>query len=525
MSSYPFFIVILFPFIYSILQICNLQREHGFLMPGLKSTYGVVCIGLIAVLGGCKTVEAPRTHHEEWIVPKWEEAAVQPDKKWQQVRKDPYDTAKPLTPAQLIDIALANNPDTQKIWEEARAAEARMRQAKGAYAPQINANTPMARQRVGSTNEAYNDDYLQFGPQLQASYLLLDLGGRDGTVEAATQTLLAANFQFNRALQDLIFNVADGYYSLYSAHALVEAAEADVRDTKTSFDAASAKLEAGLVTRLDVLQAQSQYQTSLFNLDAAEQTVKNAHANLAKVLCWPADKAFEIVTPRLNVEDDISKENISVLIDEALKTRPDISAARANVKAKEASVKVANSNLWPSLNLGSSYAAKVNKYYFAEAVENYGNDHTVNGFISVNWAVFDGLANVNRKRAAQAELESAKAALLSAQVNASAEVWTKYYAYKTSVSKLKDSEALLQTATESHALAVEGYGAGLKSILDVLQAQSSLSSARSKVVQSRRDVFVSLADLARAIGWLTTKEAKRVVNARSQGDEAGVRGP
>lgn len=494
-------------------------------MPYPKFVPLALCAVSIAAAGGCRTIQAPSTYHEEWSVPEWEKSTVLPDKKWQEIRNDPYDTSKPLTPAQLIDIALANNPDTQKMWNDARAAEARMRQAKGAYAPRINAVSQLTRQRVGSTNEYYNNDYLQFGPQLQATYLLFDLGGRDGTVEAATQNLLATNFQFNRSLQDLIFNVADAYYTLYSAHALVEAAEADVRDTKTSFDAATAKLTAGLVTKLDVLQAQSQYQTSLYNLEAAQLTVKNAQANLAKVLRWPADKHFEIVTPRLNVEDDISKENISVLIDEALKTRPDIAAARAQVQAKAAAVKVANSDIWPSLNLGTSYNANLNKYYFTDAVENYGNDHTVNGFLSVNWAVFDGLANINKKRAAQADLEAARQALIRAEVDASADVWNKYNAYKTAVSKLKDSEALLQTATESHALATEGYGAGLKSILDVLQAQSSLSSARSKVVQSRRDVFVSMADLARSVGWLTTKEAKRVVNARAQGQQANVRGP
>jgi TolC family type I secretion outer membrane protein len=490
-----------------------------------KYVHAVFCLVLFSAAAGCETVNAPVSSREEWVVAAREQRAVHPDKKWQEIRSDRYDTSQPLTPAQLIDIALANNPDTRKIWYDARAAEAKMWQARGAYAPRLTAASPMTRQRVGSTNESYNNDYLQYGPQLQASYLLFDLGGRDGTVELATQNLLATNFQFNRALQDLIFSVADAYYSLYSAHALVEAAQADERDTKTSFDAAAAKLDAGLVTKLDVLQAQSQYQTSLFNLDAAEQTVKNAHANLARVLCWPADKTFEIIPPQMKVEDDISKENISVLIDEAIKDRPDISAARAQVQAKAAAVKVANSDLWPSLNIGTSYNANVNKYYFTEAVENYGNDHTVSGLLSVNWAVFDGFANVNRKRAAQAELESARSALVRAEVDASAEVWVKYYAYHTAVSKLRDSEALLQTATESHALAVEGYGAGLKSILDVLQAQSSLSAARSKVVQSRRDVFVSLADLARAIGWLTTREAKKVVNARAQGEQASVQGP
>ncbi|HRZ86207.1 MAG TPA: TolC family protein [bacterium] len=470
-------------------------------------------------------MSAPPTHSEEWSVPAWEKTTKIPDAAWASIRQQSYDTSKPLTPAQLIDIALTNNPDTQKVWYDTRAAAARYRQSQGAWSPQINAGSQLTRDQTGSTNEALNTSSLQFGPQLTASYLLLDLGGRAGTIEQTRQALIASNFQFNQALQDLIFNVANAYYSLYSAQANVEAAEADVRDTKTSFDAATAKLDAGLVTKLDVLQSQSSYQTALYNLDSAKLLVKTAHANLTRVLRWPADKQFEIVTPTLKIDEDISKEAVTRLIEEALKFRPDIAATRAAVRAKAAAVTVANSALWPSLNLGSSYSQNVAKNYYAESVERYGNGHNINGFVSVNWAIFDGLANVNRKRAAQADLQSAQEALVAAELEASADVWKKYYSYNTALSKLKDSEALLQTATESYALASEGYNAGLKSILDVLQAQSSLSSARSKLVLSRKDVFVTLADLARSIGWLTTKEAKTVVNARVQHEPAAADEP
>ncbi|MBU1895067.1 MAG: TolC family protein [Candidatus Omnitrophica bacterium] len=53
---------------------------------------------------------------------------------------------------------------------------------------------------------------------------------------------------------------------------------------------------------------------------------------------------------------------------------------------------------------------------------------------------------------------------------------------------------------------MEGYKSGLKSILDVLEAQSQLQEARTKLVESQKDLFVSSADLARAMGTISVKD-------------------
>ena len=54
-------------------------------------------------------------------------------------------------------------------------------------------------------------------------------------------------------------------------------------------------------------------------------------------------------------------------------------------------------------------------------------------------------------------------------------------------------------------MASEGYKAGLKNILDLLQAQSQLSEARRKLIVSKKDFFVALIELEHAIGALTVE--------------------
>jgi len=57
----------------------------------------------------------------------------------------------------------------------------------------------------------------------------------------------------------------------------------------------------------------------------------------------------------------------------------------------------------------------------------------------------------------------------------------------------------------SHDLALEGYSEGLKSMLDLLQAQSSLSDARAKLIDSEKGLFIAVAELAHATGTLSTE--------------------
>ena len=110
--------------------------------------------------------------------------------------------------------------------------------------------------------------------------------------------------------------------------------------------------------------------------------------------------------------------------------------------------------------------------------------------------------NLNKKREAERQLDIAKDKLAQKESAVSTDVWTKYYDFDTAASKLVYSEAFLNTSRKSYELAFESYNAGLKSILDLLRAESNLSQAKSRFIQSKEDLFIALAELAHAKGML-----------------------
>jgi len=456
--------------------------------------------------GGCRMVDPPADPAVAWTPPDWTQQSEEPI--WDSVREKPVDLSGPLSLADCVDLALKNSPVTRQSWSAALAAAAQVGQAESYLYPQVSVSGDgtylkqdySLKDDGGVPGNNPESDGFNYGPGLELTWLLFDFGGVRGGVEEARQTLLATNYSFNQSIQDLILNVEKSYYELYSARSEVKAAESDVEDTGKSLEAARQKFEVGLVSKLDELQAQSTYQDSLYQLESAKGAVKSARAALAAALGLAADADFDITEPDGELPTEVSSNNVSGLIEEGLQKRPDIAALRSELRAKEAAIDVAGSAYYPSLNLGGS----ANKlwYSYREDPELYDDSYMYTGYLSINWDIFSGFRDRDKTRAAEANAAQARENLAAAEISASADVWTKYYAFNTAVGKYKFATSFYETSQESYNLALESYNEGLKSILDLLQSQSSLSSARSQLIGAKKDLFTTLADLAHATGML-----------------------
>ncbi len=482
----------------------------------IKTFIAVLFVLLLAsCVTGCRTLRAPVTFSDDWTPPKFVDAARSNDTTWSSIRHQEIDASKPLSIYELGEMALHNSPATRQSWETARAAEAKMKQAESAWYPQATLSSQFLKEKLDANNKANNENYLSSSPAATVKYLVFDFGGRSAKVKGALETLLAADYQFNQAIQDLLRDVGQAYYELYSAQASIVAAKADVNNAKRSLDAAEQKLKAGLVSKLDVLQAASNYYSVFYSLEDAKGKLKTAKARLANIIGFPADTKYSIIVPAKKRKIAVLKSDVSMLIDRALSQRPDIAAARANVRAKEDAVWAANSDLWPTVNYTGSATRDLYTYYNDET--DFGDDYDyIMAKVVVSWDVFDGFNNLNKKREAEATLRRERETLRQAELDGAADVWIKYFDYKTATKKLNASKAYLKASSASYDLALESYDAGLKSMLDLIQAETDLSGARSRLIQSEKDMFIALVDLAHSLGELNAKDAGRAAQNMSK---------
>lgn len=464
--------------------------------------------GVALFAAGCVAVPRPSSSTSPWKPPA---EAVRPDPVWQGIREQKPDLSKPLALAELVDMALANNPACGRAWSDARAAAAQVKQAEGYFMPAFTATVAGSRQHTGAEPDSFDQAFQKVNLGVQMNYLVINFGGgRVAAVEQALQTVYAANFGLNRSIQDVLLAVCTAYYGLISAQAGVEAAAAAVKEAGTALDAAQERARQGVGTKLDALQAEAAYYRAAHSLAGAQGAFKTAQGALAQVVGLSADAAISVVAPSVDVPEALPAGDIGRLIDRALARRPDIAALRSAFAAREAAVNVAGAAQWPSLYLNGS----VNRDWYGmqsgRAMQD--EDWSYWGGISLQWAVFDGFLTANAKRAAQAQADSARAQLRQAELAASAEVWARYHSYETARQKHKASTAFVNSTSRLHELALDSYRNGLTSILDLVTAEDLLAQARSQHIAARQEVFTALAGLAAAAGMLERDELLRTQN-------------
>ncbi len=417
------------------------------------------------------------------------------------------DASRELTLMELVDVALSRNPTTRVAWQNARTSASQMRVTHGAYYPTITLSIQGGPSHTTSPllpGTSQNDQW-SGGPQVGITYLLLDFGGRDAAAEAARQTLLSSNFQFNNKIQDVILGVMQAYYDLDSKRALLDNAATSMKLAVATLDSTLQRKKAGLVSETDVLQARQNKAQKVADFETALGNMNASQAVLAQSLGLPANIVVNVVPPESAVNLSVLDRQVNQLVDEALSQRPDIAAASATLLAKQSSVKQAGSAMWPTLTSNMNLQRTLYKANMTSSRGNYnGSGHfdAASAAVQLNVNLFDGLVNLNKRRAAQSDAEAAMASLAATELNAVADVVKSYIALQNSNKQTAATQALVESSQKALDSTQVGYKAGLKNILDLLTAQNNLSSAKSQNIQARNTLFLNSAQLARATGSL-----------------------
>jgi len=404
-----------------------------------------------------------------------------------------------LSLAQLVDVALQINPNTQAAWERARAAAAAWGAARGSYYPTVGADIGGTGGKLSQASNLgpFKGVYGDVG--LSLSYLLLDFGGREAAAESARQALIASNWNHNQSIQDLLRDVPQAYYRYLGNKARVRASEVSLKEALTSLRSTEQRKKAGVSTIADVLQARSKADQVRLDLVSNRGAVQVSRGQLATAVGWPANTPFDVAEASGDIPLDRMEQNTQDLIELAVRDRPDLAAARAAVRQGEAELQKSESALWPKLvatgNAGwTAVDGKVREVDFE------GNETYYYGGFALRIPLFEGFSLRNRVRQATASLEAARAALRAKEESVIADVWAAYYNVHTAVQQVETSETLLVSSKESYHVSLARYRAGAADIVELLNAQSQLAAARAQRVEARTRLFTSYAELVHAIG-------------------------
>jgi outer membrane protein TolC len=399
----------------------------------------------------------------------------------------------PISLANIVDVALSNNPTTRIAWLEARAAEAALGSERASYFPQIDVLGGATRSRSAAPGAAA---VTTINPSLALTYLLFDFGGHDAQVEQARQTLIAADFAHNAAIQDVVLRVQQAYYTLLDAKALLAAQESTLNERQANLDAAEARHHAGVATIADVLQARTAFSQARLVAETIGGNLRTIEGRLATTMGLPATTQFEIGALPLDIPAQQVSDDVGRLIADAVRGRPELGAARAFAARARARVKEVQAQGRPTLNAVASVGQT-----FLNGFDTRTTPYSAG--IALRFPLFTGWRNTYDLRRAETEVQIANEDLRGLEQQVGLEVWTSYFALQTATQRLATSRDLLASAQESANVAAERYRAGVGNIIDLLTAEAALENARALEVQARTDWFVTVAQLAHDTGNLT----------------------
>jgi outer membrane protein len=469
-----------------------LSGSRAAIIPAAAAILLVILLNATSLFGQ----SAPATADRPWNSPR--EQAL--ESYAGQFRGYPFaiDPSKTYSLLELIDLAEAHNPETRLAWERARAQAAALGVARSELYPTLAAALIPQVNRVDILfgTQYFLQTLQTYDAVLALNYTVLDFGGRAGRIARARAEVLAANFGFNDAFRQLIYQVEQTYYQLLNASGQEDAARASLANAQAVQEAAEDRLQHGLATLPDVLEARSATAEAQYLLQAVVGAEQIARGDLATALgTSPTSKISVQPLDQIPIPESISS-TVSQAIEQAFEQRPDLMQQVAQIRSARASVREAHAAFFPTLTFSATPSAQ-EAYGLQQPLSwTHGAAYVGGVGLNLSWTVFDGGARRSNLLQAESEVRAAEAQVHTTHDQIADEVWTAYANLQTAFRQRQAATALLEAASQSYAAALEAYKYGVRNLLDVTAAQQTLSQARSTDVLARTQVLSALADLA-----------------------------
>ncbi len=406
------------------------------------------------------------------------EVAASPQEYWQPVERaqpsQPLALPAPppnvvggnLTLPALVDIALTNSPLTRAAWYNAKAAAAQLGETNSQYYPQVSVNATVQRdkERVvglnGETFAAGTTYSTSYGPAIEINYVLWNFGKNYALTESSRQALYAADYNYNQQIEDVILSAELAYYNFDAAEGFVAAAQATLDDANTTYNAAKTRLDAGLGTTQDERQAFAQVQSAEYQLYLAQAQVETTRAQLAQTLGIAVTANFNIERSQTMADTSTLDTNIDNLMAAAMRQRPDLMAAYANLRQSQFNVEAAKDDQKPVVS------AFANGSYSNESggatIGNPSNSYQVG--LELSWQIFTGFEKTYAILNAENQAEAARANLRAQELKVVTDIWNYFYSYKSALQQVGAAKAQVDAQQEAYNAISKGYDAGLNSV-------------------------------------------------------------
>lgn len=307
-------------------------------------------------------------------------------------------------------------------------------------------------------------------------------------IKGAKLDLEAAVQDMERAKEDVAVNVMMLYLQVLFNKELVEVAERQLA-LSTQQVARSRELVAGGKKPESALYESTALEANdRLSLAQARNTLTLSLLDLSQALNRSSAAGFDIEAPKL---DSLTLESMrglgdpEAVYDYADANRPAIRAERLRMQSRENAVKIARSELYPSISLSAGYSTGIYDQTGEDFWEQFRHNSREYVGLSVHIPIFNRRTVRNQIRSASLSLRSQQLALLEAQQSLRKEIEQAYYNADAAYAQYRASESALASARIAFAYEQQKADAGRSTLFDYNDARTRMEKAESDLIQAK----------------------------------------
>jgi outer membrane protein len=410
---------------------------------------------------------------------------------------------RPLSIVDALNLTLQQNSTLQKARADLEASRGLVIETRAVALPSVVASGNYTKSDTGlienfiSSNTVPDQSWQTSIKITQTIYQ----GGRTlSAFRAARLEKEQAFFQYQTAVADTLLATRVAYYDVLVAEQQIIVNEASVNLLGKELDDQQHRFDAGTVPKFNVLRAEVAVANARPPLINARNAFRIAKNNLSNLLGYNLPRnVWEDIPLQLTDRLDATPYSVELptAIAQALQRRTELAALQRTEGLQRENIINARAGYKPTIQAFAGYAWQSKQFTSTDIADDL-NGWLIGGQLS--WNIFDGFLTRGKVIQAKAQLAHAKEDLEDRSRQIELEVRTDYSGFIEAREVLESQEKVQEEADEALRLARARAEAGTGTQLDVLDAETSLTQARTTQVQALHDYDVARARLERAIG-------------------------
>jgi Outer membrane protein len=383
-----------------------------------------------------------------------------------------------------IETGLEHNYSIRIIRNEQQISDNNATMGNAGYLPTVDlssgfsgtVNNHRDKLKDGTTDNISGVSNESANAGVNLNWTIFDGFGIQATYDKLKELKSLGELNTRMTIEDFVAEISAGYYNLIRQKTRLRNLSATLALSKERLRIVEARYSIGSMSRLDLQQAQVDFNADSSNLLNQLEAVHTSRTRLNQLMAMD------------NIEESILQADSEIVpnpfLDEVdlwkntLASNVFLQIANKNKVVSELDYKKAQSRDYPylRLNAGYGYTANWNEISNTELQRRMGFNYGV----TIGLNIFDGFNRKREKRNARIQIQNRELSVSNLELSLRADMSNLWMAYRNNLNLWSLEKENLVSAQENYAIAIERYKLGELSGIELREAQNSLLNAEER---------------------------------------------